>query len=63
MKLRDISPLTEPRIDMHDAELNPCARWAWCLKHHPAGWASSGIGKSTLTLQTILHMPSAASSM
>ena len=45
MKLRDISAHDEPRIDMHDAELNRV------LGGEP------GIGKSTLTLQTILHIP------
>ena len=43
--LREISAKDEPRIDMNDAELNRV------LGGEP------GIGKSTLTLQTILRMP------
>ena len=45
MLLREISTHEDPRIDMHDAELNRV------LGGEP------GIGKSTLTLQTILQMP------
>ena len=47
MLLRDISSKDEPRIDTHDTELNRVL----------GGGLVKGIGKSTLTLQTILNMP------
>ena len=57
MKLRDISAIDEPRIDMHDAELNRVLGGGMVPGSITLLGGEPGIGKSTLTLQTILHMP------
>lgn len=55
--LRDISARDEPRIDMHDAELNRVLGGGLVPGSITLLGGEPGIGKSTLTLQTILHMP------
>lgn len=55
--LRDISAQDEPRIDMHDAELNRVLGGGLVPGSITLLGGEPGIGKSTLTLQTILHMP------
>ena len=57
MKLRDISAIDEPRIDMHDAELNRVLGGGMVPGSITLLGGEPGIGKSTLTLQTILNMP------
>lgn len=57
MKLRDISAKDEPRIDMHDAELNRVLGGGLVPGSIILLGGEPGIGKSTLTLQTILNMP------
>lgn len=57
MKLRDISAHDEPRIDMHDAELNRVLGGGMVQGSITLLGGEPGIGKSTLTLQTILHIP------
>lgn len=57
MKLRDISAHDEPRIDMHDAELNRVLGGGMVQGSIILLGGEPGIGKSTLTLQTILHIP------
>ena len=57
MKLRDISAQDEPRIDMHDAELNRVLGGGMVPGSITLLGGEPGIGKSTLTLQTILNMP------
>ncbi len=55
--LRDISAHDEPRIDMHDGELNRVLGGGLVPGSITLLGGEPGIGKSTLTLQTILHMP------
>lgn len=55
--LRDISAHDEPRIDMHDDELNRVLGGGLVPGSITLLGGEPGIGKSTLTLQTILHMP------
>ena len=55
--LRDISAQDEPRIDMHDAELNRVLGGGMVPGSITLLGGEPGIGKSTLTLQTILRMP------
>ena len=55
--LRDISANDEPRIDMHDGELNRVLGGGLVPGSITLLGGEPGIGKSTLTLQTILHMP------
>ena len=55
--LRDISVHDEPRIDMHDGELNRVLGGGLVPGSITLLGGEPGIGKSTLTLQTILHMP------
>ena len=56
MKLRDISSIDEPRIDMHDEELNRVLGGGMVPGSITLLGGEPGIGKSTLTLQTILNM-------
>ena len=55
-RLRDISSHDEPRIDMHDGELNRVLGGGLVPGSIVLLGGEPGIGKSTLTLQTILHM-------
>ena len=55
--LRDIPAQEEPRIDMHDAELNRVLGGGLVPGSITLLGGEPGIGKSTLTLQTLLHMP------
>ena len=55
--LRDISAHDEQRIDMHDGELNRVLGGGLVPGSITLLGGEPGIGKSTLTLQTILHMP------
>ena len=57
LSLRDISSKDEPRIDMHDEELNRVLGGGLVPGSIVLLGGEPGIGKSTLTLQTILHMP------
>ena len=56
MKLRDISSIDEPRIDMMDEELNRVLGGGMVPGSITLLGGEPGIGKSTLTLQTILNM-------
>ena len=55
--LREISTEEEPRIDMHDSELNRVLGGGLVPGSIVLLGGEPGIGKSTLTLQTILQMP------
>ena len=57
MLLRDISSKDEPRIDTHDTELNRVLGGGMVKGSIVLLGGEPGIGKSTLTLQTILNMP------
>ena len=57
MRLGDISAHDEPRIDMHDSELNRVLGGGMVPGSITLLGGEPGIGKSTLTLQTILNMP------
>lgn len=57
VKLRDIHVDDEPRIDMHDDELNRVLGGGLVPGSIVLLGGEPGIGKSTLTLQTILNMP------
>ena len=57
MFLKDISSQDEPRIDMHDAELNRVLGGGLVAGSIVLLGGEPGIGKSTLTLQTVLNMP------
>ena len=57
LHLREISAHDEPRIDMHDAELNRVLGGGLVPGSIILLGGEPGIGKSTLTLQTILNMP------
>ena len=57
MLLKDISAQDEPRIDMHDEELNRVLGGGLVPGSIVLLGGEPGIGKSTLTLQTILRMP------
>ena len=54
--LRDISAQDEPRLDMHDEELNRVLGGGLVPGSIVLLGGEPGIGKSTLTLQTILNM-------
>ena len=56
VKLRDIPPTDDPRIDMHDAELNRVLGGGLVAGSIVLLGGEPGIGKSTLTLQTILNI-------
>ena len=55
--LREISTEEDPRIDMHDSELNRVLGGGLVPGSIILLGGEPGIGKSTLTLQTILQMP------
>ena len=55
-RLRDISSHDDPRIDMHDGELNRVLGGGLVPGSIVLLGGEPGIGKSTLTLQTILHL-------
>ena len=55
--LSEIEAGDEPRIDMHDAELNRVLGGGLVPGSLVLIGGEPGIGKSTLVLQTILHMP------
>ncbi len=57
VSLRSISAQDEPRIDMHDHELNRVLGGGLVPGSITLLGGEPGIGKSTLTLQTILNMP------
>lgn len=57
MFLHEISAKDEPRIDMHDAEFNRVLGGGLVPGSIVLIGGEPGIGKSTLTLQTILRMP------
>lgn len=57
LSLKDISIHDEPRLDMKDAELNRVLGGGLVPGSIILLGGEPGIGKSTLTLQTILHMP------
>ncbi len=57
LHLRDIPSHDEPRIDMHDEELNRVLGGGLVPGSITLLGGEPGIGKSTLTLQTILRMP------
>lgn len=57
VSLRNISTKEEPRIDTHDAELNRVLGGGLVPGSIILLGGDPGIGKSTLTLQTIMNMP------
>ena len=57
LRLKDISSHDDPRIDMHDAELNRVLGGGLVPGSIVLLGGDPGIGKSTLTLQTIMRMP------
>ena len=57
IKLRDIPLQEDPRIDMHDSELNRVLGGGLVVGSIVLLGGEPGIGKSTLTLQTILNIP------
>ena len=57
MKLHEISGHEEPRVDMHDEELNRVLGGGLVQGSIVLLGGEPGIGKSTLTLQTILNLP------
>jgi DNA repair protein RadA/Sms len=56
-KLCDISTKDEPRLDMHDEELNRVLGGGLVPGSIILLGGEPGIGKSTLSLQTVLHLP------
>ena len=57
MLLREISTQEDPRIDMHAAELNRVLGGGLVPGSIVLLGGEPGIGKSTLTLETILQLP------
>ena len=57
LRLKDISAHDDPRIDMHDAELNRVLGGGLVPGSIVLVGGEPGIGKSTLSLQTMLNMP------
>ena len=57
LRLHDISDHDDPRIDMHDAELNRVLGGGLVPGSIVLMGGEPGIGKSTLSLQTMLHLP------
>ena len=57
LRLRDISNHDDPRIDMHDDELNRVLGGGLVPGSLVLLGGEPGIGKSTLTLQTMLRLP------
>ena len=62
LRLRDISAHDDPRIDMHDAELNRVLGGGLVPGSIVLLGGEPGIGKSTLTLQTMLNLTNDQSS-
>lgn len=58
IKLKDIPTLDDPRIDTGDAELNRVLGGGLVAGSLVLLGGEPGIGKSTLTLQTVLNIPS-----
>ena len=56
LRLRDISAKDDPRIDMHDAELNRVLGGGLVPGSIVLLGGEPGIGKSTLSLQTMLQL-------
>ena len=57
LRLREISSKDDPRIDMHDAELNRVLGGGLVPGSIVLLGGEPGIGKSTLSLQTMLRLP------
>ena len=57
LRLSDISSHDDPRIDMHDEELNRVLGGGLVPGSIVLLGGEPGIGKSTLSLQTMLHLP------
>lgn len=57
LRLRDISAKDDPRIDMHDQELNRVLGGGLVPGSIILLGGEPGIGKSTLSLQTMLNLP------
>ena len=57
IKLRDIPSQDDPRIDMHDSEFNRVLGGGLVAGSIVLLGGEPGIGKSTLTLQTVLNIP------
>ncbi len=57
LRLKDISAHDDPRIDMHDAELNRVLGGGLVPGSIVLLGGEPGIGKSTLSLQTMLNLP------
>ena len=57
VRLRDIEASAEPRIDMHDEELNRVLGGGLVKGSLVLLGGEPGIGKSTLVMQTVLQMP------
>ena len=57
LRLRDISDHDDPRIDMHDGELNRVLGGGLVPGSIVLLGGEPGIGKSTLSLQTMLRLP------
>ena len=57
LRLRDISNHDDPRIDMHDEELNRVLGGGLVPGSIVLLGGEPGIGKSTLSLQTMLNLP------
>jgi DNA repair protein RadA/Sms len=57
LRLSDISATDDPRIDMHDTELNRVLGGGLVPGSIVLLGGEPGIGKSTLTLQTMLRLP------
>ena len=57
LRIRDISKKDEPRIDMHDDELNRVLGGGLVPGSIILLGGEPGIGKSTLSLQTMLNLP------
>ena len=56
VKLKDIPAIDDPRIDMHDSELNRVLGGGLVVGSMVLLGGEPGIGKSTLTLQTVLNL-------
>lgn len=56
IKLKDIPAIDDPRIDMHDSELNRVLGGGLVVGSMVLLGGEPGIGKSTLTLQTVLNL-------
>jgi len=57
LRLSEISAYDDPRIDMHDTELNRVLGGGLVPGSIVLLGGEPGIGKSTLSLQTMLHLP------